>query len=477
MSGNDMNPEGGGIPLGGRVKDLTSAPIMKTLFVLAAPIVLGMAMQTGFNLVDTFFIGMLGSEELAAIGVTFPVVFIFIAIASGLSVGSMALISQAIGARKMKRANNVAEHSLVIATIAGIAIAVLGVLFSPPLFHYMGVRGEVLGMTIQYSNLIFFGFVFLFIGFISQGIIQAGGDTVTPTRNLFISIVVNIILDPLFIFGIGPFPAMGLVGAGLATVLGRLVGAILNILHVFSGRAAVKIDPKCFSPNPSIFLRIVRIGLPSSISHSINSIGMILLMGLVGSFGTAAIAAFGVGIRLESLAILPVIGLVNALIPFVGQNLGAGRTDRAKKATTLSCYAVILFMLIFTALWFFVPRIIFSPFTSDAAVLYIGESFFRIISFGYVFLGISFILGAAFQAAGRTGLQLWVNGLRWALAIGIAYTLVSGFGLDGVWVGFPIGNFFGFLVSFVLLHSGYWLKGWEGTASLVFINRKGKEVT
>ncbi len=443
-------------------KDLTSSPIMKTLLMLAGPIVLGMAMQTGFNLIDTFFIGMLGSEELAAIGVTFPVVFIFIAVAAGLSVGSMALVSQAIGARKMRRANNVAEHSLVISLLAGIAIAVLGVLFSPPLFSYMGVSGNVLAMTMQYANLIFFGFVFLFIGFISQGIIQAGGDTVTPTRNLFISVVINIILDPIFIFGLGPIPALGLVGAGAATVLGRLVGAFLNIWHVFAGKAAVRIDPKCFSPDASIFLRIVRIGLPSAISHSINSIGMILLMGLVGTFGTAAIAAFGVGIRLESLAILPVIGLVNALIPFIGQNLGASKPGRAKRATKLASYAVILFMLVFTALWFFVPRMIFSPFTSDPAVLEIGESYLRIISFGYVFLGTAFIFGAAFQAAGRTGLQLWVNGLRWAVAIGLAYALVSGFGLDGVWVGFPLGNLSAFLAAFVLLKSGYWLRGWTG---------------
>ncbi|MBN2331072.1 MAG: MATE family efflux transporter [Candidatus Aenigmarchaeota archaeon] len=451
----------GDIPSPGKNRDLVGSPIMKTLFILAAPIILGMAMQTGFNLIDTFFIGMLGSEELAAIGVTFPVVFIFIAIASGLTVGSTALISQAIGAGKSRRANNIAEHSLVIATAVGVCTAVLGVLFSPPLFSYMGVSGHILDMTIQYSNLIFLGFVFLFIGFVSQGIIQAGGDTVTPTRNLFISIVINVILDPVFIFGIGPFPAMGLVGAGVATVFARLVGAMLNVWHVFAGKALVKIDPKCFRPDSSIFLRIVSIGLPSSISLSMNSVGMILLMGLVGTFGTAAIAAFGVGMRLESLAILPVIGLVNALIPFIGQNLGAGRQDRARRATTLSCYAVILFMLVFTAMWFFVPRLIFSPFTSDAAILDIGEGYFRIISFGYVFLGLSFILGAAFQAAGRTGLQLWVNGLRWALAIGIAYSLVSGFGLDGVWAGFPLGNFFAFLVAFVVLKSGYWLHGWE----------------
>ena len=326
----------------------------------------------------------------------------------------------------------------------------------------MGVRGEVLAMTIQYANMIFFGFVFLFIGFISQGIIQAGGDTVTPTRNLFISVIANIILDPIFIFGFGPIPAMGLLGAGIATVLGRLFGAILNIWHLFAGKALVKIDPKCFSPDARIFYRIVRIGLPSSISHSINSVGMILLMGLVGSFGTAAIAAFGVGIRLESLAILPVIGLLNALIPFVGQNLGAGKLGRARKATVLASCSVIMFMVIFTLLWFFVPEVIYSPFSSDPNVLRIGSEYFRIISVGYVFLGLGFVLGGAFQAAGRTGIQLIVNLLRWVVSIGVAYILVSGMGLNGVWIGFPLGNLAAFVLAYAIFKSGYWLRGWGG---------------
>jgi len=467
MSGRgEGSKKGIGLAARGRMgRDLTTSPILKTLFLLAAPIVLGMAMQTGFNLIDTFFIGMLGSAQLAAIGVTFPVVFIFIAIAAGLSVGSTALISQAIGAGNKRRASNTAEHSLVIAALVGVAIAVLGVLFSPPLFSYMGVKGDVLAMTIQYANLIFFGFVFLFIGFISQGIIQAGGDTVTPARNLFIAIVINIVLDPVLIFGLGPFPALGIVGAGIATVFGRVVGALLNIWHVFTGRAAVKIDPKCFSPDASIFLSIIRIGFPSSLSHSINSIGMIILMGLVGTFGTAAIAAFGVGMRLESLAILPVIGMLSALIPFIGQNLGAGKIDRAERATSLASYAVIVFMLFFSALWFFFPDIIYSPFTSDPQVLQTGTGYLRIISFGYVFMGLNFILGAAFQAAGRTGLQLFVNATRWFMVIGVAYILIANLGIEGIWIGFPMGNFASFLLSIVIFKSGLWLRGWRGPHS------------
>jgi putative MATE family efflux protein len=448
-----------GMKRGGR--DLTCCPIGKTLLVLAVPIVLAMGLQTGFNIIDTFFVGMLGSEQLAAVSVTFPVVFIFIAMAVGLSVGTTALVSQAIGAGKDKEASNVAEHSLLIAVAVGIIVAAGGILFSPPLFEFMGVHGEVLGMTTSYANLIFIGFVFMFLGFLSQGIIQAGGDTVTPTKNLATSAIVNIILDPIFIFGLGPVPAMGLVGAGAATVIARSIGAFLNIFHLLAGRAAVKIEPKCFRFSAGIFTRIFMIGWPSSVSHSINSVGMILLMSLVGLFGTAALAAFGVGIRLESLAIMPVVGLGNAVIPFIGQNLGAGKMDRVRRCVALTSYAVLGFMGLFSLLWYFVPDVLFSPFSTDPEVLAIGADYFRIISLAYVFLGMDFIIGSAFQAAGRTTLQMLINLFRWAITVFTAYALVGSLGINGIWWGFPAGNFIGFLAFLAFLKSGFWLRKWK----------------
>jgi putative MATE family efflux protein len=444
-----------------RGRDLTCCPIWRTLFVLAAPIMLGTALQTCFNIIDTFFVGMLGSEQLAAISVTFPVVFIFIAVAVGLSIGTTALVSQAIGSGRKRDASNIAEHSLLASVIVGAVVAAGGILFSAPLFEFMGASGEVLGMTVQYANLIFIGFMFLFIGFLSQGIIQAGGDTVTPTKNLAVSVIANIILDPIFIFGFGPVPAMGLVGAGFATVIGRSFGAFLNVLHLFRGRAVVKIEPRCFRFDLSIISRIFKIGFPSSLSHSINSIGMILLMSLVGGFGTAALAAFGVGIRLESLAIMPVIGLANGMIPFIGQNLGAGKIERARRAASLASYAVIAMMLVFMAVLILIPDVLFAPFTSDLEVLRIGVQFFRIAAPGYVFLGLALILGAAFQAAGRTTVQMLGNIFRWMVLLAAAYTLVAGMGLPGIWTGIPVGHFAGFVAMFVILKSGFWLRKWE----------------
>ncbi len=431
-------------------KNLSKGPIPKTLFALAAPVIAGMALQTAYNIIDTYFIGLLGSAELAAISVTFSVVFIFIAMSSGLSGGTVALVSRAIGARKLKDANNIAEHSLILAVILGVVVAISGILLSPYLFAFMGAQGRVLEMTMQYANLIFIGFVFLFIGFISQGIIQAGGDTKSPTLYLLVSVIINIILDPVMIFGFGPIPAMGLFGAALATVISRGLGAFLNILHLMTGRSAVTIDARAFSFSASILSRIASVGWPSSLSNSINSVGLIALTSFVGAFGTSALAAFGVGIRLESLAILPVIGLSTALSPFVGQNLGAGVPARAKRAVLFSSFAAACFMLAFASAWFFVPHALFSVFTSELSVVAIGSQYFRIISVGYVFLGLNFILLGAFQGAGSTRFQLAVNAIRWGITIASAALLVGIFGLGGIWAGFPIGNFAGFVSAAII---------------------------
>jgi putative MATE family efflux protein len=445
----------------GRRRNLTEGRIWRTLFALSAPLVLGMTLRLALNITDTFWVGMLGSDALAAISVTFPVFFIFIAVASGLSVGSTALISQAIGARDSKRANNVAEHSIIIAGITGVIIAVLGFIFSPYIFAFMGVSGGVLDMTLSYTNLLFFGFIFVFLDFIAQSIINADGNTIVPTKNLAFTVVLNAALDPIFIFGFGPIPGMGLFGAALATVIAFALSIFLNISYVLSNRTSVKIDLRCFRWDSSIFRRIAVIGFPSSLSQSINSIGLILMMGMVGSFGTAAIAAFGVGMRLESLAILPVIGLIGGLIPFVGQNLGSGKPERAKRAVTIASYGAVLFMLMFSLIWFFLPALLYLPFTSDQGVIGVGIPYFQIIAFGYMFLGLNFTLGAGFQGAGKTGLQLLVNFMRWAGILATSFILVGIIGINGIWMGFPVGNLMGFLTAFAILKSGYWLKGWH----------------
>jgi len=442
-------------------RDLTEGSVPKKMIKLAFPVMIGFMLHAAYNLIDTFYIGMLGEQQLAAISVTFPVIFIFIAIASGLSIGTTALVSQALGARKLKDADNIAEHSLLLAVIAGIAIAVLGIMFSPYLFEFMGATGQVLDLTMQYATIIFIGVIFLFSGFIGRGIIQADGDTVTPTKYQAIAVGLNIVLDPILIFGLGPFPEMGLVGAAVATVIARSIETGLILAYLFRGKTRISLAPKDFSLDFGIVRRIFNIGIPSSLSQSVNSIGLILMMAFVGGFGTTAIASFGVGIRLESLVILPVIGITAALIPFAGQNLGAGAIKRARDATMFAVGVITAIMIVVGVFFFFIPELIFSPFTTSAEVIATGGQYLRIVALGYVFLGIELVFGGIFQGAGRTDLQLGVNLIRWIFIVLGAFILMNAIGIEGIWWGFPIGNFAAFAVAGIIYKSGVWLKGWK----------------
>lgn len=444
-------------------RDLTQGSVARTILAMAGPLVLAFSLQTMFNIVDTLFVSMLGSDHLAAISVTFPVVFIFIAVAGGLGSGATALISQSLGRKNLKEANNISMHSLIIALVLAVIVAVMGILFSPLLFQYMGVSGEILEMTISYANLIFIGMIFMFIGFISSSIIQSDGNTRITTRNMIISVVVNVILDPIFIFGFGPIPGMGLFGAGLATVIARSLGAFLNFWYVFSDRTSICISRDCFRWDPGIMKGIARVGSPASLSNSIGSIGMIQYTALVGAFGSAALAAFGVGIRLESLAFMPVMAIGFALVPIVGQNLGAGKVDRARKATRQASIIGFLIMGAFAGVWYFLPEILYAPFTTDPEVLMIGVEYLRIVAVGYLFIGFNTILGSAFRGAGRTDLDFVLTATRWISIITVSMVLVGGYGLVGIWIGFPVGNFMTSMVSIVLYKSGFWLRGWKGS--------------
>ncbi len=437
-------------------KDFTTGRIGRKLLLLAGPIVFSMLLQTAYNIVDTVFIGMLGPENLAAISITFPVVFVFIAVASGFAVGSNALVSQALGQNDENRASNFAEHSLLLSLAAGIAIAILGIVFSKHLFVFMGASGKVLELTIAYSNLIFVGFVFLFLGFVSQSLIQGEGDSKTPMKNLFYSVMLNIALDPLLIFGFAFIPAFGIVGAAIATVLSRSVAAFLNIYHLLSGKGRLKLKPTAFKFNAGILKKIIAIGLPSSISQSITAAGFMFITSFVSAFGTFAIAAYGIGMRLNSMVVLPMIGIATATITFVGQNIGAGNVERAKSVVWFSAKIsfaitapIVFFMLLF-------PKYFFIPFTQSSEIIEIGIEYLSIIAWTFLLFSIYYMIISGFQGAGKTMLSLATNLVYWAVAIALAAVLPATFGLVGIWYALAIAIIIEVLLSLAVFLSGIW---------------------
>lgn len=439
-------------------KDFTQGSVGKALLLFSIPMIVGMMLQTAYNLIDAIFIGMLGAKEIAAVSITFPVVFVFIAIASGIGIGANALISQAIGKKQLGAANNFAEHALVMGAGMGIVIAVLGIIFSPFVFGLMGADAEILPLAIMYSTPIFIGLIFMFVWFVSDSILRAQGNSKAPMKSLAISVILNIILDPLLIFGFGAIPAMGLVGAAYATVFSRIAAALLNFLYIYSPKSTISLSFKEFKANPECIKSMLGVGLPASASQTLTAGGFILLMGIVGSFGSFAIAAFGIGLRIVSVAIMPMVGISSAVASFTGQNFGAGNFDRIIRVSLLARRMTLAIAVLIFAVVFFFPEQIMGIFTQDRTVISLGRTFLSIVPFMFVLYGGYFAFYGAFQGSGKTQYVLVTNFVYWATIVVVAFILSQTMGLKGVWLGFVFGASLEFVLITGLFVSRIWLK-------------------
>lgn len=441
-------------------KDFTQGSVGKKLILFSFPIIAGMLLQTAYNIVDTVFIGMLGAKEIAAVSLTFPVVFIFIAVASGLGTGANALISQAIGKKKNHDANNFAEHALFLGTGMGIAIAVLGILFSPIVFAFMGADAEVLPLTIEYSTPIFVGLIFMFAWFISDSILRAQGNSKIPMRNLAISVVINIVLDPILIFGLGPVPALGLKGAAFATVFSRMLAAVLNFLYIYTPKSTISLSLHEFKPSLGCIKKMLAIGLPASAAQTLTAGGFALLMGIVGSFGSTAIAAFGIGLRVNSVVIMPMVGLSIAVTSFVGQNIGAKQFERAKRVSLLARRMTLGISLALGIVVLVFPEEIMRVFTQDPELVAIGKTYLTISPFAYILFGSYFAFYGAFQGAGKTHLPLITNLVYWTVAVLAATTLSQTIGIEGIWLAFVLASG----IEALLINRIFWSNAWLKTS-------------
>lgn len=439
-------------------KDFTQGSVGRKLVFFALPMVLGMVFHTAYNIIDTIFVGMLGPLELAAASLAFPVVFVFIAIASGLGIGANALIAQALGENNLHKANNFAEHAIILGMVLGVAIAILGIIFSPQIFTFMGADEQVLPLAIEYSTLIFVGMIFMFAWFISDSILKAQGNSKIPMMYLGASVVLNIVLDPILIFGFGPIPAMGLRGAALATVFARLLAAFLNFSYIYTSKSVISLALKEFKPKPECIKRMIVVGLPASASQTLTALGFMLLMSIVGTFGSFAIAAYGVGMRLSSVAIMPMVGLSSAVTSFVGQNVGAGNFRRAKRASLIATRISFVISLAIVSVFFLFPAQIMMIFTQDALVIEIGKGYLSIVPFAFLIYSFYYILIGAFQGAGKTELALVSNTVYWIITLALAWFLSPSLGLNGVWLALVIGAAVELLIVQAIFWSGFWIK-------------------
>lgn len=427
--------------------NLIDGNILESLVKLSWPIVVGMLFQTGFNIVDTIFVGRLGDEALAAMTVAFPVIIFFIALAGGTAIGVNSLIARKLGAGKKREADNVAEHGLFLSLILYIFFLVSGLTFSKPLFSLLGAEEAVLVKVLEYSNIFFIGSIFIFIMFICNNILRAEGNTKTPMIVLSLSATLNIILDPILIFGFGPIPAMGIRGAALATVIARTIGSFIVFDYlVIRKKSELKFNLKDFKFRWEIIRKIYAVGFPASLSQMVMSIGLFFFNTIFAVFGTSALAAFGLYFRLESLAILPLIGLRNGVITMTGQNYGAKKYQRIDKIVIVATKIAMSFMITIALLFMLFPNFWLRIFTDDPGVLEAGFYFLRIVPGSLFLIGPAFMINGAFQGIGKGFFPLIFHATRtFFMTVPLAYFL-------GIYFGFGLpGSLWAFVISSVVM--------------------------
>jgi putative MATE family efflux protein len=416
-------------------------PILPTLLKLSVPAIIAFTFQTTFNFIDRLFVSRLGAVELGALGMAFTVQSILITIGSGTGIGASSLIARFIGAGRKEQADNAAEHSLLIILALALITTIFGPRLTRPLFILLGASEQMLPYILGYINIILYGSLFQFFAMIGNGILRGEGNTVTPMQVMMLGTLVNIVLDPLMIFGIGPFPALGVQGAALATVIGRAASCILLAFSLFGKKNLVELNMRAFRYQGAIIRGIFAVGGPTIVGQLSNSLGLSLLFILLRPYGDMAKSAFTLGFTYQQVAILPIIGIAQGTLTMTGQNFGAGKIRRVKsivKKSLLFCMGVMCAF----ALVMILGRGVFVRVFSDVAeVIRIGRTMLMIFALGFPFLAARFILASFFQGLGN-GLAAFVINFSYILlfAMPLALLLSRLIGLEGIWMGLVCGN-------------------------------------
>ncbi len=423
-------------------KEILEGPILKTLIRLALPTMIAFTFQTAFNFVDRLFISRLGELQFGAIGMSFTVQSIIIAIAAGVGAGTNSLISRLIGAKKFSDANNAAEHSLLIVLVVTVIFSVGGPLVSRPLFLLLGASKEMLPYILNYINIVLYGSFFAFFVMIGNGILRGEGNMVKPMQVMVVGTLANIILDPILIFGIGPFPALGIRGAAIATVIGRFVSFLLLLISLFSDKNIIKFNLRVFKYNGKFIHGIFQVGGPSIISQLAQSLGLSLLFILLRPYGDYVKAAFTMGFTYQQVAFLPVLGISIGVLTMAGQNYGAGNYARVRKILHRSSIAAAIVMLIFAVTFIVGNRLFIRVFSSNPEVMRVGRELLIIFSIGFPFIALRMVQVNVFQGLGM-GMESLVLNLSQMILLTIPLALIMSYliGLNGIWLGMVMGNF------------------------------------
>lgn len=450
--------------LGGTERDFTKGSIPLALTILAIPMILEMSMEALFAIVDTFFVAKLGAAPVAVVGLTESVLALIYAVAIGLSIGATATVARRFGEKDFDGAARAATHVVYLGLFVSILMGIIGLIFAPQIYSLLGADEEVLNIGLPFMRIMLGTNAVIVFLFVLNGIFRGVGDAAIALRVLVIANGLNIILNPLLIFGVWIFPEMGVTGSALSTVIGRGSGVAYAAWALFgrnNGRLEVRREHWKF--DPELLWSLTRLSSTAVLQLLVTTATWSVLIRIIAVFGSVAIAGYQIGLRIFVFLLLPVVGLANAAAALVGQNLGAGESERAERSVWIA--GATAAALLGTVGLFFVlfAESLVSIFTTDQQVAAYASDCLRIIGYGYAFYGLAMVTESSFNGAGDVWTPTYINiAVLWVLEIPLAYVLATGYGMG------PQGVFWAISISFTI---------WTVVAVAVFRRGKWKQKT
>jgi putative MATE family efflux protein len=443
----------------GSHQDYTAGSLNRSILLLAVPMVLEMVLESLFGVVDVFWVGRLGASAIATVGLTESILSLVFAVGMGLSLSTTAMVARRIGEKDPTGAAVAAVQAIALGAIVSLIIGVPCVIFAPRLLQLMGASPEIVSVGSGYARICLGGSCAVLLLFLNNAIFRGAGDASIAMRLLWVSNIINLVLDPCLIFGWGPFPRMGVTGAALATLIGRSIGVLYQFYRLLKGTERIRILVSQIHLQWDVLLRLLRVSLTGILQFAIAHTSWIGLVRIISIFGSAALAGYTIAIRIVIFAILPSWGLSNAAATLVGQNLGAGHPERAEKAVWRTGLYNVIFLGSVGAVFVIFAEPIIRLFTQDPEVVPLGAACLRIVSYGNLGYAYFMVMMQAFNGAGDTITPTIVNFFGfWLFEIPLAYFLAIPLKMrsNGAFFAIAIAEGAMAAVSAILFRQGRW---------------------
>jgi putative MATE family efflux protein len=443
-----------------KTKRLTEDALLPVLLRLSLPVIASITLQTLYQLVNAFWLGRVGATAVAVVSVTAPLTLLLVMLGSGLSTAGLILVAQFSGARNRPMVNRVAAQTIVMVSGVSLLLCAIGLVSARPTLRLMSVAPDVFAGATTYLRISYAGLTASYAFVMCQAILQGAGEVRFPLLVVAASVALNAVLDPVLIFGFGPVPACGIAGAAWATVASQSIAAIVGVVPLFTGRFGIRVTRADFRIEPGLIRTATAIAIPASLEQSTRTLASVFLTAFAAGFGTDALASFGLGMRIILLFFIPALGLAAATATLVGQNLGAGLTDRARAAARVS--GLFAFGVLTLAGLLYMP---FAGATArllvptDAGVTALATSFVHVVAPAFGVIAAQQVLAGAFRGAGQTFQAMVLSMImQWGFQLPISFALsrYTTLGFQGLWWGYPLGNALALLVTMTWLKRSTW---------------------